>query len=107
MVNEVKEFLIEVVADGCIIGSNPLGIVEVDGDFPIVPKNLMVSFDTYDECVKNEECSKCEYGGTCHNVLFEIATVSKIGGRQSITFVRWIEHQIGAVYTKWQRNYNL
>lgn len=106
MMSEAKEFVCEIVSDGCIIGENPLGIVEVDGDFPIVPKNLMVSFDTYDECKNNEDCDNCPYGGTCNNVEYEFATISKIGGKQTVEFVRWIGHQPGSVYNRWQRCYN-
>lgn len=102
---EVKEFINEVIADGAIIGDNVLGIVEHEGT-PIVPKNLMVSFDYHDECRNNEDCDDCPYGGCCNNVEYEFATISKIGGKQTVEFVRWIGHQPGSVYTRWQRCYN-
>ena len=102
-----KQFIYDVVADGCIIGDNPLGIVERNGDYPIVPKNLMVSFDHIDTCEnENEfECQSCKYGGCCNNIEIEIATVSKIGGKQEITFECSRGYQTGSVWTKWVRTY--
>lgn len=101
----VKQFICDVVADGCIIGDNPLGIVERNGDFPIVPKNLVVSFDHIDTCENGFECQSCKYGGCCNNIEIEIATVSKIGGKQKIRFQSFRGYQIGSIWTKWVRTY--
>ena len=104
MANEVKAFLNDVVADGCIIGDNTLGIVEQEGDFPIVPKNLMVSFEIIEEC---EHCAQCSILGDCvHNLCtYEVARVSKVGGKKHITFTRWCERKVGSLWTKWVRDY--
>ena len=46
---EVINAMKAIIADGAIIGPNKLGIVEIDGDFPIIPKNVVVAFSTEDE----------------------------------------------------------
>ena len=101
-----KEFIENVVADGGIIGKNNLGIEEIDGDFPIVPKNLIVSINVIEECENNEDCLNCHHGGCCNNCTIEEATISRIGGKDTITFVRWCGYQIGSVWTRWHRSYN-
>lgn len=103
---EVIDAMEEIIADGAIIGSNQLGIVEVDGDFPIIPKNIIVAFSTEDECKNHGQCDNCHHNGCCNNVESEYFTFSKIGGRSTITFVRWCGYQPGSVWTRWQRSYN-
>ena len=102
---EVINAMKAIIADGAIIGPNELGIVEIDGDFPIIPKNVVVEFTTEDEC-QHRQCENCHYGGYCNNVEYEYFTFSKIGGKSTITFVRWCGYQPGSVWTRWQRSYN-
>lgn len=102
---EVINAMKAIIADGAIIGPNELGIVEIDGDFPIIPKNVVVEFTTEDEC-QHRQCENCHYGGCCSNVEYEYFTFSKIGGKSTITFVRCRGYQLGSVWSKWQRSYN-
>lgn len=102
---EVINAMKAIIADGAIIGPNELGIVEIDGDFPIIPKNIVVTFSTKDECDNDGECESCHHGGCCNNVEYEYFTFSKVGGRNTITFVRWCGYQSGSVWTRWQRSY--
>lgn len=100
---EVINAMKAIIADGAIIGPNKLGIVEIDGDFPIIPKNVVVAFSTEDECNNHRQCDNCHYGGYCNSVEYEYFTFSKVGGKSTITFVRWCGHQPGSVWTRWQR----
>ena len=105
--NETQAFFDEVVADGCIIGDNSLGVIEVDGGAPIVPKNLMVSFEVTEECTsRGKDCSNCGFGGCCNLTTDEVAIVTKIGGKTKMVFERHREYQIGSIFSKWQRMYN-
>lgn len=105
--NETKAFFDEVVADGCIIGENSLGVVERDGDSPIVPRNLMVSFDGWDDCTtKGEGCATCEFGGCCNLTETVIATVTRIGGKEKMVFEMHRGYQIGDIWSRWTRCYN-
>lgn len=101
---EVINAMKAIIADGATIGPNKLGIVEIDGDFPIIPKNVMVEFTTEDEC-QHRQCENCHYGGYCNSVEYEYFTFSKVGGRSTITFVRCRGYQSGSVWTRWQRSY--
>ena len=103
---EVINAMKAIIADGAIIGPNELGIVEIDGDFPIIPKNVMVEFTTEDECQNHKQCENCHYGGYCNSVEYEYFTFSKVGGKSTITFVRCRGYQPGSVWTRWQRSYN-
>ena len=102
---EVINAMKAIIADGAIIGPNKLGIVEIDGDFPIIPKNVVVEFTTEDEC-QHRQCENCHYGGFCNSVEYEYFTFSKVGGRSTMTFVRCRGYQPGSVWTRWQRSYN-
>lgn len=102
---EVINAMKAIIADGAIIGPNKLGIVEIDGDFPIIPKNVVVEFTTEDEC-QHRQCENCHYGGYCNSVEYEYFTFSKVGGRSTMTFVRCRGYQPGSVWTRWQRSYN-
>lgn len=102
---EVINAMKAIIADGAIIGPNELGIVEIDGDFPIIPKNVVVEFTTEDEC-QHRQCENCHYGGYCNSVEYEYFTFSKIGGKSTMTFVRCRGYQPGSVWTRWQRSYN-
>lgn len=102
---EVINAMKAIIADGATIGPNKLGIVEIDGDFPIIPKNVVVEFTTEDEC-QHRQCENCHYGGFCNSVEYEYFTFSKVGGRSTITFVRCRGYQPGSVWTRWQRSYN-
>lgn len=101
---EVINAMKTIIADGAIIGPNKLGIVEIDGDFPIIPKNVVVEFTTEDEC-QHRQCENCHYGGYCNSVEYEYFTFSKVGGRSTMTFVRCRGYQSGSVWTRWQRSY--
>ena len=101
---EVINAIKEIIADGAIIGPNKLGIVEIDGDFPIIPKNVVVAFTTEDEC-QHRQCENCHYGGFCNSVEYEYFTFSKVGGRSTMTFVRCRGYQPGSVWSRWQRSY--
>ena len=103
---EVINAMKAIIADGAIIGPNKLGIVEIDGDFPIIPKNVVVAFSTEDECQNHRQCENCHYGGFCNSVEYEYFTFSKVGGRSTMTFVRCRGYQPGSVWTRWQRSYN-
>ena len=103
---EVINAMKAIIADGAIIGPNELGIVEIDGDFPIIPKNIVVAFSTEDECQNHRQCENCHYGGFCNSVEYEYFTFSKVGGRSTMTFVRCRGYQPGSVWTRWQRSYN-
>lgn len=103
---EVINAMKAIIADGAIIGPNELGIVEIDGDFPIIPKNVVVAFSTEDECQNHRQCENCHYGGFCNSVEYEYFTFSKVGGRSTMTFVRCRGYQPGSVWTRWQRSYN-
>ena len=103
---EVINAMKAIIADGAIIGPNKLGIVEIDGDFPIIPKNVVVAFSTEDECQNHRQCQNCHYGGFCNSVEYEYFTFSKVGGRSTMTFVRCRGYQPGSVWTRWQRSYN-
>ena len=103
---EVINAMKAIIADGAIIGPNELGIVEIDGDFPIIPKNVVVAFSTEDECQNHRQCENCHYGGYCNSVEYEYFTFSKVGGRSTMTFVRCRGYQPGSVWTRWQRSYN-
>ena len=103
---EVITAMKAIIADGAIIGPNELGIVEIDGDFPIIPKNIVVAFSTEDECSNHRQCENCHYGGYCNSVEYEYFTFSKVGGKSTITFVRCRGYQPGSVWTRWQRSYN-
>lgn len=103
---EVINAIKEIIADGAIIGPNELGIVEIDGDFPIIPKNIVFAFSTKDECENDGECENCHYGGYCNSVEYEYFTFSKVGGRSTMTFVRCRGYQSGSVWTRWQRSYS-
>lgn len=100
---EVINAMKAIIADGAIIGPNELGIVEIDGDFPIIPKNVVVAFSTEDECKNHRQCENCHYGGFCNSVEYEYFTFSKVGGRSTMTFVRCRGYQPGSVWTRWQR----
>ena len=102
---EVINAMKAIIADGATIGPNKLGIVEIDGDFPIIPKNVVVEFTTEDEC-QHRQCENCHYGGYCNSVEYEYFTFSKVGGRSTMTFVRCRGYQPGSVWTRWQRSYN-
>ena len=102
---EVINAMKAIIADGATIGPNKLGIVEIDGDFPIIPKNVVVEFTTEDEC-QHRQCENCHYGGFCNSVEYEYFTFSKVGGKSAITFVRCRGYQPGSVWTRWQRSYN-
>ena len=102
---EVIDAMKAIIADGAIIGPNKLGIVEIDGDFPIIPKNVVVEFTTEDEC-QHRQCENCHYGGYCNSMEYEYFTFSKVGGRSTMTFVRCRGYQPGSVWTRWQRSYN-
>ena len=102
---EVINAMKAIIADGATIGPNKLGIVEIDGDFPIIPKNVVVEFTTEDEC-QHRQCENCHYGGCCNNVEYEYFTFSKVGGRSTMTFVRCRGYQSGSVWTRWQRSYD-
>ena len=101
--NEVKEFIEELRASGVYIRGEELGISEIDNDKVIVPKNLTITFNGWEECTHPEKCDECEFGGCCNLASFEEATISKIGGKTSISFVHWCGYQIGDIWTKWQR----
>lgn len=101
--NETKEFIEELRSSGTYIRGEKLGISEIDDDKVIVPKNLIIAFDGWEECAHPEDCNNCEFGGCCNLASFEKATISKIGGRTSISFIRWCGYQTGSVWTKWQR----
>ena len=103
---EVIDAMKAIIADGAIIGPNKLGIVEIDGDFPIIPKNVMAEFTTEDECQNHKQCENCHSGGYCNSVDYEDFTLSKVGGRSTITFVRWCGYQPGSVWSRWQRSYS-
>lgn len=103
---EVINAMKAIIADGAIIGPNKLGIVEIDGDFPIIPKNIVVTFSTEDECENDGECESCHHSGCCNNVEYEYFTFSKVGGRSTITFVKWCGCQPGSVWTRWHRSYS-
>lgn len=103
---EVINAMKAIIADGAIIGPNELGIVEIDGDFPIIPKNVVVAFSTEDECQNHRQCENCHYGGFCNSVEYEYFTFSKVGGRSTMTFVRCRGYQPGSVWSRWQRSYN-
>ena len=103
---EVINAMKAIIADGAIIGPNELGIVEIDGDFPIIPKNIVVAFSTEDECSSHRQCENCHYGGYCNSVEYEYFTFSKVGGKSTITFVRCRGYQPGSVWSRWQRSYN-
>ena len=103
---EVINAMKAIIADGAIIGPNELGIVEIDGDFPIIPKNIVVAFSTEDECDNHRECKNCHYGGYCNSVEYEYFTFSKVGGRSTMTFVRCRGYQPGSVWSRWQRSYD-
>lgn len=103
---EVISAMKAIIADGAIIGPNELGIVEIDGDFPIIPKNVVVAFSTEDECQNHRQCENCHYGGFCNSVEYEYFTFSKVGGRSTMTFVRCRGYQPGSVWSRWQRNYS-
>lgn len=100
---EVINAMKAIIADGAIIGPNELGIVEIDGDFPIIPKNVVVEFTTEDEC-QHRQCENCHYGGYCNSVEYEYFTFSKVGGRSTMTFVRCRGYQSGSVWSRWQRS---
>lgn len=102
---EVINAMKAIIADGATIGPNKLGIVEIDGDFPIISKNVVVEFTTEDEC-QHRQCENCHYGGYCNSVEYEYFTFSKVGGRSTMTFVRCRGYQPGSVWTRWQRSYN-
>ena len=102
---EVINAMKAIIADGAIIGPNKLGIVEIDGDFPIIPKNVVVEFTTEDEC-QHRQCENCHYGGYCNSVEYEYFTFSKVGGKSTITFVRCRGYQPGSVWSRWQRSYS-
>ena len=102
---EVINAMKAIIADGATIGPNKLGIVEIDGDFPIIPKNVVVEFTTEDEC-QHRQCENCHYGGFCNSVEYEYFTFSKVGGRSTMTFVRCRGYQSGSVWTRWQRSYD-
>ena len=102
---EVINAMKAIIADGAIIGPNELGIVEIDGDFPIIPKNIVVEFTTEDEC-QHRQCENCHYGGFCNSVEYEYFTFSKVGGRSTMTFVRCRGYQPGSVWSRWQRSYS-
>ena len=101
---EVINAMKAIIADGAIIGPNELGIVEIDGDFPIIPKNVVVAFSTEDECQNHRQCENCHYGGFCNSVEYEYFTFSKVSGRSTMTFVRCRGYQPGSVWSRWQRS---
>lgn len=102
--NEVKEFIEELRASGVYIRGEEVGIIgDIDDEKTIVPKNLVITFDGWNECAHPENCDECEFGGCCNLADYEEATISRIGGKTEISFIRWCGYQIGSVWTKWQR----
>lgn len=100
--NEVKDFIKEVIADGSYINGEELGIIE-NNEKVIVPKNLTLTFDGWEECTHPDECYKCELAGCCNLTSVEEVTISKMGSKKGITFSRCRGYQIGDLWTKWQR----
>lgn len=100
---EIKEFIEELRTSGVYIRGEKLGISEIEDEKIIVPKDLMISFGGWSECAHPQACNECELEGCCNLADFEKATISKIGGKTSISFVRWCGYQTGSVWTKWQR----
>lgn len=100
---EVKEFLEEVRASGAYINGEKLGIIENDNEI-IVPKNLVLTFNGWSECAHPENCNECDCDfGLCDLADYEEATISKIGGKKRIKFIRWCGYQIGDIWTRWHR----
>lgn len=101
--NEVKEFIEELRTSGVYIRGEEVGIIgDIDDKKIIVPKNLTITFNGWSECISGN-CNECEFDGCCNLADYEEATISRIGGKKSISFIRWCGYQIGSVWTKWQR----
>ena len=102
---EVKEFVEELKSNGSYIDGQKVGIIgDIDDEEIIVPKNLVLTFDGWEECSHPREgCDQCEFGGCCNLTSVEEVTISKMGSRKGISFQRWCGYQIGSVWTKWQR----
>lgn len=102
---DTMEMVKEIMMDECNLEGNTLGIVKRENGEIIIPKNIMVSFDTHDECIKNE-CDNCELGGCCNCLEYEFLTLSKIGGKSCMKFVRWVGKQKGSIWTNWERSWS-